>query len=292
MRRGSGIARVLWARIEPLHAVTYFARESREGAKRAGLKGFWMGYFGFRAAPLGRAMPGLIEATFANFSPSMIARSIPDAWKFASPEELVAQRARAAAAGLRRIVPQIDDASRATSELLERIAPCVSPLGRPLFAANASVERFDDPIEWLWQLCTTLREHRGDGHVALLAAADIDGCEAHVLHAAEFDTSSAIYRDNRGWTIDDWDAATARLSSRGLLLDGSLTASGLALRHEIEDETDRLAAAPIRESLSETELERLVDLLGPPAHQVRSSGTIPFPNPIGQRESAEQSPRR
>ena len=33
----------------------------------------------------------------------------------------------------------------------------------------------------LWQAATVLREHRGDGHFAALAAADIDGCEAVAL---------------------------------------------------------------------------------------------------------------
>ncbi len=46
-------ARALWRHFEAIHAVTYFAEESRSAAAEAGLKGFWMGYFGFRAAPMG-----------------------------------------------------------------------------------------------------------------------------------------------------------------------------------------------------------------------------------------------
>ena len=46
-------ARDAWLRIESINAVTYFAPESRDAAKSAGLRGFWMGYFAFRAAPLG-----------------------------------------------------------------------------------------------------------------------------------------------------------------------------------------------------------------------------------------------
>ena len=45
--------RALWVRVETIHAVTYFADESRAAANSCGMKGFWMGYFGFRAAPLG-----------------------------------------------------------------------------------------------------------------------------------------------------------------------------------------------------------------------------------------------
>lgn len=52
--------RELWQRVETIHAVTYFAPESHAAAKAAGLKGFWMGYFGFRAAPLGAVSAGAL----------------------------------------------------------------------------------------------------------------------------------------------------------------------------------------------------------------------------------------
>ena len=59
-------ARRLWAVGEPVHALTYFAPESRAAWEAAGLRGFWRGYFATRAAPLGavgapvvRAGPGL-----------------------------------------------------------------------------------------------------------------------------------------------------------------------------------------------------------------------------------------
>ena len=52
-------ARRLHHRLETIHAVTYFAGESRQAATDIGLKGFWMGYFGFRAAPLGPVGAGV-----------------------------------------------------------------------------------------------------------------------------------------------------------------------------------------------------------------------------------------
>jgi hypothetical protein len=36
----------------------------------------------------------------------------------------------------------------------------------------------------LWQACTTLREHRGDGHVAACVAAGLSGLDAHVVQVA------------------------------------------------------------------------------------------------------------
>ncbi len=62
--RGSSFSRQLWLRIETLHAVTYFGEESVEAGRRAQLTGFWMGYFGFRAAPMGRVPGAVVDATF------------------------------------------------------------------------------------------------------------------------------------------------------------------------------------------------------------------------------------
>jgi hypothetical protein len=51
----------------------------------------------------------------------------------------------------------------------------------------------------------------------------------------------------RGWTEEQWTAATGRLRQRGLLDEsGALTIAGLQLRTEIEDLTDALAFDPWR----------------------------------------------
>ncbi len=47
------MARRLWSRLEPIHVVTYFSPEARAELSAAGYKGFWMGYFAGRAAPMG-----------------------------------------------------------------------------------------------------------------------------------------------------------------------------------------------------------------------------------------------
>ena len=46
-------SRRLWKAAETVHAVTYFSEESMAAARDLGYRGFWMGYFAFRAAPLG-----------------------------------------------------------------------------------------------------------------------------------------------------------------------------------------------------------------------------------------------
>lgn len=275
------IARQLWQQLETLHAVTYFGERSHAAAREAGLKGFWMGYFGFRAAPLGAVEPAVVDATFANFAPRMVERSVPDVWTFASPAQLIIARRRAAADELRAAVPDIDSVADRSNERLASVVRAGRSLGRPLSAANAALDPVDDPVAQLWQHATTLREHRGDGHVATLVAAGIDGCEAHLLHAAEHRTPHEVLQSNRGWTDGEWEAARERLVERGLLAGDALTKGGRVLRREIEAETDRLAAMPFDRSLESGEQLALVEMLAASARAVAASGIIPFPNPMG-----------
>ncbi|MGW4160535.1 SCO6745 family protein [Streptomyces sp. NPDC004788] len=276
-------ARTVWQVMEPVHAVTYFAPESRAAHRAVGLRGFWMGYFAARAAPLGAVAAGVVEAAFYNFHPAMVRRAIPDAWGFAAPEAVLKARTEAAAAALRRVAPSVAEAAAELLPLLGRVVGAADGAGRPLFAANRGVTAPEDPVGALWQATTALREHRGDGHVALLAAEGLDGCEVHVLFAAsEGGAPTATLRENRGWTEDDWRAATDRLAGRGLLdADRAVTAEGRALRAHIEDRTDALAVRPYRDALSAAEADRVVAVLGPLAGEVLDSGTIPFPNPMG-----------
>src|SRR3954465_7945336 len=98
-------ARTAWQLLEPVHAVTYFAPECREANKVVGLKGFWMGYFAARAAPMGEVGAEVVERTFFNFAPDLVRRAIPDAWQYTTAAEMVQVRASAAAMALRRIEP-------------------------------------------------------------------------------------------------------------------------------------------------------------------------------------------
>ena len=282
------MARAMWVRLETLHAVTYFSDESIAAARECGLKGFWMGYFGFRAAPMGSPSAATVCATFANFAPSMVERAIPDAWKLADPDELIEARCTAAASALRRAVPDLDEVAAETNALLERVVGSADPLGRPLFAANARLSRPEDPAMRLWQLATTLREHRGDSHVQLQAVAGIDGCEVHVLHAAEHGNPPELLRDNRGWTDAEWAAAADRLRDRGLLNETELSVAGQRLRSDLEAETDRLAARPYALALDDDEREHLLGTLAVATRAVIRSGTLPYPNPMGLPRFAEQ----
>ncbi len=276
----ASIARTAWHRLEAVNAVAYFSRECRQGLKDAGLPGFWMGYFACRAAPMGPVTPGVVEATFFNFHPAMVRRSIPDAWALVPPEAVLSVRQQSAAAVLLRLLPGTDASVHQLLPILWKAIEHGSGAGRPLFAANRDVSGTDD-LAGLWQAATTLREHRGDGHVAVLTEADMGACEAHVLFAATEGCPPELLRENRGWSVEDWETASEVLKTRGSLTpSGVATDSGRQLRSAIEQRTDQLAVQPYL-GLSVDEIDGAIRLLTGIASRIVDSGEIPFPNPMG-----------
>jgi hypothetical protein len=279
---GPGDVRALWVRVETVHAVTYFADESRAAAVACGMKGFWMGYFGFRASPLGPVGAGVVSEVFYNFAPHMVERAIPDAWSYATPASLVRARSRAAMHALRSASPSVDDvAAEVVGALRDVVSAAADDPTRLLYTANRAVAHPEDAVAELWQHCTTIREHRGDGHVLALREAGLDGCEAHVLNAATESVPGELLRASRGWTEEEWGAAADRLRDRGLVTrGGAATAAGRALRRDVERATDA-AARDVLTGAPDDTAARLVDALDPLARQIAASGVIPYPNPIG-----------
>ena len=130
----------------------------------------------------------------------------------------------------------------------------------------------------LWQAATVLREHRGDGHFAALAAADIDGCEAVVLRCC-LDLRREDLQPVRGWTDEAWDDALSRLAARGWVgADGALTSAGREAHAAVENATDWAAARPWARLGPETTAE-IVTVLTPLAQAC--ANVLPYPSPIG-----------
>ena len=271
-------ARRLWKAAETVHAVTYFSEESKAAARELGYRGFWMGYFAFRAAPLGPVGPAAVEALFNNFHADRVARALPDAWEIAPPSVAIDRRRGAAAEALRRF--GVEGPDEYLLQAMFGSVATIAPHGRAMFAANRQIAPTGDPVADLWQWCTTVREHRGDGHVAALAVLGIDGLEATVLLAADLGIDLELFEQSRGWERRHIDAALSRLGQHGLVdEDGGLTESGRSLRQEIEDLTDRQAFG-VLSRLGEAHELVLAHLEGA-AEAIRSAGAIPYPNPIG-----------
>ncbi len=273
-------ARWLWARYESVHAVVYFHPKALAALEEVGLRGFWRGYFAQRAAPLGPVDEAAVRASFFGFSTAMTARALPAIWGLATPEEALAARLEGVGRALAELLPDLDDRLADDLWAVASALPCD---GRVLAAANAALPRPDDPRQRLWQATTTLREHRGDGHVAALVTAGLTGVESLVLRAAS-DLDRQVVQTARGWTDDEWSAAADRLLSRGLLLaEDGISEAGRDLLAGVEQVTDDLAwdgwtraggtAADARE------LGRALH-----EHALRCHAVLPAAHPIGVLE--------
>ncbi|WP_436501908.1 SCO6745 family protein [Actinokineospora sp. HUAS TT18] len=276
--------RQLWLCFEPYHDVTYFTPESIAETDALGCKGRWMGYFGMRAAPLGAAPAWLVTSLFYNFHPSMVERALPEAWDIASPAEFLRARLAGVDAALRRMlgdeVVEGQDIAEA-ADIARAVAPWIPTAGRPLGAANAALELPEQPHLALWQVTTTLRESRGDGHVAALVTAGLDECETLVLFGADKGLPGEYLRAARKWSEGEWTAADQRLRERGLLGDdGALSDEGRDLRDTVEALTDEAAAAPWIE-LGEQGTARLVELLAPLSLRLSRQNEVMRRNPMG-----------
>lgn len=279
-------ARRLWATLEPLHDVIYFAGGVRPAGIALGLRGFWMTYFAFRAAPLGPVPAAPVTAVFGGFHPAMVARALPDAWARTTPEACLEARAAVSTAALREAGVDPRACERATARL-GPVAAAADPTGRPLFAANAALLEAGPPgdaVGRLWQLATTLREHRGDGHIAALVSEGVTGLQAHLLQAADGRFPGELIRQVRGWSEDDWAATAQVLRSRGLLTAGAvpgLTPAGRAVLEAVESRTDEAAWAGGLSPLGEHGVEEVAALLQPAVRAVVAAGILPEVNPTG-----------
>ena len=265
--------------------MTYFAPEARAALDGLGYRGFWMGYFAARSAPLGMVPPDVVTAIFYNFAPKRVAKALPAAWQIAGPDAALHARQESAVAALRRYGLIADENVSAAAELAGKAARQARLDGRPLFAANRALPWPDDPLAALWHAATLLREHRGDAHVAVLAAAGVSGRECNVLQAA----AGAVPRDYiaraRDYDDAEWSYHEQRLAERGLLNnDGSITTAGRELKDHVESTTDALGLLAL-DALNDDEVETLFQALTPITRAVVAGGDVPAMTPMNLRRN-------
>ncbi len=259
--------RKTWRTLEPYHGAIYFVPDAREEYASIGITDRMAGYFASRSAPMGPVSAKVVTATFFNFDPDLVERSMAGVWEVASPPTVLDARLRAADHMIRRLAPEaIGSADVVEAVALARVAADVAGeylAGRPLFAGHASLPWPDEPHLALWHAQTLLREFRGDGHIAVLTAEGLSGCEALVSHAAAGDVSAAVLQGSRQRTDDDWSAAVDRLRSIGWLDHAmAFTDTGRDRRAWIEQRTDELAVAPYA-ALGADRCARLRELVRP-----------------------------
>ena len=179
------VARDLHRKLEAYHAQVYFVPEAGEEYEKLGVDQAPMGYFASRSAAMGAVSAGTVAAMFFNFNSSPGGHRDP---RGLEPDD--ARRAGRGPMPRRRSSVATDPRRRGRRARDDRGGPARThrdrraPEGRPLYAAHAGLDWPSEPHLVLWHATTLLREFRGDGHIAALVAAEIDGPEAVVMHAA------------------------------------------------------------------------------------------------------------
>jgi hypothetical protein len=206
----------------------------------------------------------------------MVHRALPDVWTRITPEGALRARLAGARAVLEFAAAGLDGLDEA-ADLLRTAAAATEPQGRVLGAANAALPWPEEPLDVLWQAATTLREHRGDGHIAALLIEGLDGAESMVWRVALNGGGRDMAQPARGWSDEEWDAARQRLHQRGYLDgEGGPSEKARSAYRTIEETTDQLAAGPWH-ALGPEATERCADLLTPLAARIdeRLAGTYP-----------------
>lgn len=265
--------------LNSLHSTVYFSVDLDKELAQFGVDDPAAVYLAGRSAALGPVGPGTVTAAFYGFAYAHMARHLPGLWERVSPAEALAARLRAADSTLRRVLGE-DVADRpetreAATLALRATEACIRP-GRPLYAAHADLPVPQEAHLALWHATTLLREHRGDGHLAVLAGVELFGLDALVSHSASRDgMPKEVVREKRGWSEEEWSAAERRLCDRGLMTDdGKLTTAGAELREHVENETDRLDRAPY-EHLGADAVGRLTELSGQMTMTAAMAGAFP-----------------
>jgi DNA-binding MarR family transcriptional regulator len=245
--------------VEPIATIT-FSDAVNEEFLALGMRNYWDEYFAGRAAPLGSTPAEVVHAVFYNFAEGEVARHIPWVWGKTTPEEAIQVRERASAAALRqRIGNRADDPDLARiADLATRAAISAPTEGRALYAGLRTLDVPQAPVARLWHAATMLREHRGDGHNAVLAAHGIGGTESHVLMALSLEMRPEDFGRIHHLPKEQLTAVINGLRDRGLIdAEGAFTDAGRATKERIEALTDELAA-PAYDVLSAEELDELI----------------------------------
>lgn len=204
-----------------------------------------LGYIASRAAPLAGAGPDAVIAAFGSVSPLGIRMTFAvaeekgitfeDAWRL---------RDEAVPEGLATHAPGILEPLAELGPKLWPVLEQLPTVGRVFFCAHLRMPRAQDPVLAGWHAVNCLREWRGDTHWAIVSASGLTGIEVSILHNAWLYYEEEWLPRSRGTTDEELATAWASLESRGLAEAGKVTEAGVALRQQIEEQTDRLTILP------------------------------------------------
>ena len=233
------------------------------------------GYYCSRAACMGQVPGEVVVAAFGVFNPRLIIPAVERGWSIANASEVLAARERGATASLERILGDQPALSWVTA-VLQRAAAAGCASGRFLYAGLRALGIPRTPWGALWRAVDTVREHRGDSHIAAWIATGLDPVEVGLITELYYGMPSKRYHRGRGWTDEDLDAGLDRLRARGIVTIDEplrLTPAGTELREAIELATD-LQQAPILRAIGD-DLDAVIDALSPWSTAIVTGGGFP-----------------
>ncbi len=234
-------------------------------------------YFTSRGSVMGQVPGEVVAAAFAVFNPEAVVPAVRFGWTKVDAATVCAERTRGAVGQLVRILGVEPAGLARATELLAQAAAPLRPEGKPLFAGLLSLGLPGNPMGDMWRLTDLLREYRGDAHTAAWTTAGLDATEVGLLTELYWGLPMRSYVRTRAWSTEQLDAAEARLSERGLVAGGALTAEGRELRESVEVATDAQCGA-VLDALGAS-LDELLALLTPWGQAVRAAGGYPPQGP-------------
>lgn len=260
--------------IEPLATICFWSEPVYDEYAALGLD-FLQGYVYGRGCVLGDVEPSVAAAAFGVFEPGLVADLFRSGRQTCGVAEVRSAKERGAVTALRECLGDPDDLADVVTAL-RRATDAADPTGRALHAGLTGLPWPEDLLGQLWHACSILREHRGDGHLAALVAAGLDGVQANQLTELWIGWDPLSYTGSRAWSPEAMSAGTGSLEQRGWVVDGGLTEAGRRVREELEETTDRASHAVV-EALG-VDLDRVVGRLDAWAQQVVEQGWFP-PDP-------------
>ncbi len=281
-------ARRLGAALEPIIGQVYFSKECHANYVALGFgpsAGDFNGvpapdgaaYFCSRGSLLGQVPGELIAAAFAVFNPVAVVAAVNYGWTLTDAQTICTARDSGAIAQLHRILGEQPNGAQRACEILQGAVAPLRPEGRPLFAGVLAQTTPDSVVGKVWRLGDMLREYRGDSHTAAWISAGLDATEIGLISELYWGLPMRSYSRTRAWTDADFDAATERLTSRGLVAEGALTILGRELRENIEIQTDQQMRTMV-ESLG-NRLHEVCDIIEPWGRAVRAAHGYPASGP-------------